>query len=124
MYNLLARKGQLFAILLGILLILIFLVPVITGLNSGGYGLGSIDLKTMSDSEKTDIFGYFSPGIMTTTYLVMFTAFLSFIVFGIWNMVKFPKKAIKSLIGFVVLIIVFFILYKTSDAETTGKLGK
>ena len=124
MYNLLARKGQLFAIILGLILIAIFLVPAISGLNSGGFGLGSIDLKELSPEKKSEVLGYFSPGITTTTYLVLFTAFLAFVVFGILNMVKFPKKAIKSVIGFVALFAIFFVLYKSSDAETGGKIGE
>ncbi len=124
MYNLLARKGQLFAILLGVLLVAIFLIPAISGLNGGGYGLSDISLKDMSASDKENIFGYFTPGIHTTAYLIMITAFLAFVVFGIWNLIKFPKQSIKSLIGFVALLVVFFILYSTSDAETGGKIGE
>lgn len=123
MYNLLSRKGQLFAILLGIVLICVFLFPAISGLNNGGFGLGEIDLKTMSDSDKSLIFGYFSPGITTTTYLVMFTAILTFVFFGIINFIKFPKEGMKSLIAFVVLCIVFYALYTTSEAETGGRIG-
>ena len=124
MYNLLARKGQLFAIVLGLILIAIFLIPAISGLNSGGFGLGEIDLKVLSADDRSKVFGYFSPGITTTTYLVIFTAFLTFVVFGIINLIKFPKAGIRSIIAFAVLCIVFVILYKTSDAETTGKIGR
>ena len=55
--------------------------------------------------------------------MIILAAALALVVFGIINIMKFPKAAMKFGIGLVVLAIIFFALYATSSMEQGGKLG-
>ncbi|HMQ08449.1 MAG TPA: hypothetical protein PKC30_14200 [Saprospiraceae bacterium] len=120
MYNFLTRNGQLVSLGLGLLVIAIFLISTLLGFNADS----AIDLSTDLNAYegKSDI-KFFNPGIGATVFLIFLAAFLALVVFGIINLMKFPKGAIKFGLGFLALIIVFFILYATSSVETEGKLG-
>ena len=58
MYKLLTQKGQLFALLLGIAVIAIYLFSVIGGLSSAGYGMGD-DLNQIMKSNADADFSFF-----------------------------------------------------------------
>lgn len=113
MYKFLTKHGQTAALLLGLAVVAIFLITVLTGLSGAGYEM-STDLNALPDEAKAEI-GFFNPGIGLTVALAIVTAFLAFVVFGVWDLIKFPKSAIKFLIGLVVLVIIFLVLYFTAD---------
>ena len=48
---------------------------------------------------------------------------LAFVVFGVWNLIKFPKMIVKGAIAVVGLIVVIVIAYLVASGETTI-LGK
>lgn len=122
MYKFLIRNGQTAAVLLGIAVIVIFLVTVFTGFGSSPYGM-STDLNALSPEEKAGI-GFFNTGLGLTVILTILAFGLAFIVFGILDLVRFPKSAMKFIIGLVVLGIIFFALYSMSDVEMMGRIGK
>lgn len=122
MYKFLIRNGQAVALGLGVLVTAIFLISVFTGLSSAGYD-ASTDLNALPDETKANI-GFFDAGIKLTVFMIIIAGFLALVVFGIINLIKFPKAAMKFLAAFAVLAVIFGILYATSDVETAGKLGK
>ena len=118
MYKLLTKYGQTGALLVGIAVTAIFLITVMSGLSSAGYDMGT-DLNALDDEAKAAI-GFFDAGLWLTIVLAVIAIALAFIVFGVWDLIKYPKQAIKFLIGFVVLIILFFILYSSANPEVIG----
>ena len=121
MYKFLTKNGQSLALGLGVLVIAIFLISIYSGFSSAGYDM-STDLNKLSDAEQAEI-NFFDAGIGLTVALIIINFILAFVVFGILDLVKFPKNAIKFLIGAVALAIVFYILYATSNFDTSGRLA-
>ena len=120
MYKFLTKNGQSLALGLGVLVIAIFLIFAYMGFSGMEDGM-STDLNKLSKEEKGDI-NFFSPGLILTIAMIILAFVLAFFVFGIIDLIKFPKNAIKFAIGFVVLLIVFFALYATSSFDTAGRL--
>ena len=118
MYKLLTKHGQTGALIVGVAVTAIFLISVMSGLSNAGYDM-STDLNKLDDSAK-DAITFFNPGLYLTIALAVIAVILAFLVFGIWDLVKYPKAAIKFLIGFVALLIVFFIIYTTASPEVIG----
>jgi len=118
MYKLLTKYGQTGALLIGIAITAIFLITALSGLSSAGYDMGT-DLNALDDEAKAAI-GFFDAGLWLTIILAVIAIALAFVVFGVWDLIKYPKQAIKFLIGFVVLLGIFFILYSTASAEVVG----
>ncbi len=108
------------AIGLGLTVIAIFLISVIVGFNANPAIDMSTDLNAYEGKSEINLF---DPGIGATLFLVFIAAFLAFIVFGVINLLKFPKGAIKFGLGLIVLAAIFVLLYATSTVETSGKLG-
>lgn len=120
MYKFLTKNGQSMALGLGVLVIAIFLISIYSGFSSMGYDM-STDLNKLTDAEQAEI-GFFNSGIALTVAMIVIAFVLAFVVFGIFDLVKFPKNAIKFGIGLVGLIIVFYILYSTSSFDSVGRL--
>lgn len=120
MYNFLTKNGQLIALGLGILVIAIFLGSVVSGFNANAAIDMSTDLNAYEG--KKDI-TFFSPGLGATVAMVILAGVLALVVFGIINILKFPKDAMKFGIGIIALVLIFFGLYATSNMESAGKLG-
>ncbi len=118
MYKLLTKYGQTGALLVGIAVTAIFLITVMSGLSSAGYDMGT-DLNALDDEAKAAI-GFFNTGLWLTIVLAVIAIALAFVVFGVWDLIKYPKQAIKFLIGFVVLLVIFFILYSSANPEVVG----
>lgn len=122
MYNFLIRKGQSVALIFGLICVAIFLGSAMSGLSSAGYDIGT-DLNSLSDEAKAGI-SFFNPGLKLTLGLVIVALVLALVVFGVVDLIKFPKGAIRVLAGVAVIGIIFFALYSMSDVETAGKLGE
>ena len=120
MYTLLAKKGQLFAIVLGTVSVAIFLFSVIGGLSSAGYDMSS-DLNAIMKSNPGQEFNFFNPGMIITGILIV-AATAAAVFFGLFQMLSSPKNSLKAIIGIVVLIGLFFILYSTSSADMDGAI--
>ena len=122
MYNFLTKNGQMIALGLGVLVIAIFLGSVVTGFNSNAAIDMSTDLMNLDPEVRGNI-NFFNPGLGATIGMIFIAAILALVVFGIINILKFPKDAMKFGIGLVVLGVIFFALYSTSTMEQTGKIG-
>jgi hypothetical protein len=121
MYNFLTKNGQTAALLLGILAIAIFLGSVFSGISSDPAIDMSTDLNKYDG--KADI-AFFNPGLGLTIGMIVLAAALAVVVFGIINLIKFPKAAIKFGMVLVLLAAIFGGLYATSTMESAGKLGE
>ena len=121
MYKFLTKNGQSMAMGLGVLVIAIFLISIYSGFSSMGYDM-STDLNKLTDAEQANI-GFFDAGIAITVAMIIIAFVLAFVVFGFFDLVKFPKTAIKFGIGLIGLVIVFYILYATSSFDNVGRIG-
>ena len=121
MYDLLAKKGQLFAILLGVVVILIFLGTVVSGLGSSGYSM-SDDLNRIMKDNPDQQFNFFNPGLGITVALVVICAVVA-VLFGLLQLVMAPKNSLKVIISVGALIVIFFALYSTANADFDSAIG-
>ncbi len=122
MYNFLVKKGQIFALLLGVGVVAIYLFTVLGGIKGAGYST-SDDLNLILKSNPNADFSFFDTG-MTLTLALIVIAVAAAVLFGIFHLITSPKGSIKIIIGVAVLGILFFALMNTSEAETTGKIGE
>ncbi len=114
MYQLLAKKGQLFAIILGVAVVAIFLGSIFSGLGSSGYSLGD-DLNQIMKDNPGQTFDFFNPGLYLTAGLIGLALLLA-VVFGLWQLISAPKQSMKGIIGMVVIGVAFFALYSSSSS--------
>lgn len=118
MYNKLVKHGEAFAVGFGLLCILIFAVGIIQGFNSAGYDMNT-DLTTMEDKSQIN---FFNSGLYITIFLGVLCILL--MLGGIfWDLIRNFKSGSKFLIGFAVLIVVFFVLYSTASYDSGGRFG-
>jgi len=118
MYKFLTKNGQLLAILLGAIVVVIFLVSVFTGLDGAGYSVGDDLNKIMKDAPEGDkpTFDFFNPGLYLTGGLAGI-ALLAAVIFGLWQLISSPKQSMKGIIGMAVIAIIFFAFYSNAIAE-------
>ena len=119
MYKLLTSKGQLIAIGIGLISVLIGIGSIVSGVKSK-YDI-SEDLNAIMKSTPDATFDFFNPAIFVVIALIAI-AFISAILFGIFGLLSDPKGSMKTLLAFAGLAILFFILYSTAGVENTGRL--
>lgn len=112
MYKMLTKHGQLAAFSLGLLVIIIFMVSVMSGIE----GFNALSKEDQYSSTIFDM------GIRLTLVLLAICA-LAALLFALYQTVTHPKAALKGIISLVVLVILFGVLYSTSVAETTGPVA-
>jgi hypothetical protein len=112
MYKILTKHGQLAAFSLGLLVIIIFMVSVMSGIE----GFNALSKEDQYSSTIFDM------GIRLTLVLLAICA-LAALLFALYQTVTHPKAALKGIISLVVLVVLFGILYSTSVAETTGPVA-
>lgn len=112
MYDLLVKRGQMFAFVFGGIFVAIFLAMVFGGLGK----LGASPTNEML--YPTSIFDF---GIKGTKMLVYLGAFAA-IAAELYYMVTNPKTAIRLLIGLAVLAVLFFIGYAMSSDQITDTM--
>ncbi|MCB0665790.1 MAG: hypothetical protein KDC80_08215 [Saprospiraceae bacterium] len=113
MYKLLTKHGQLAAFGLGLLVIIIFMVSVMSGIEG-------FDALSKEDQYNSTIFDM---GLKLTLVLLVVCA-VAAILFAIYQMITNPKAALKGMVALVVLVILFFVLYSMSVAETSGPVAE
>ncbi len=112
LYKLMTKHGQLFAFLLGLLIVAIFFVTITT----------NVDAFEMMDEEDQAEATLFDFGLRATITLIIVNAIIA-LLFGIWFLIKEPKRSLKMIIGFVVLIVVFLITYNSADPGFDGPIA-
>lgn len=122
MYELLAKKGQLFAIILGVGVVLIYFATVISGIGSAGYSM-SDDLNQVLKNNPDQSFDFFNLGLTLTIGLVVIAAVIA-VGFGLWQMISSPKNSLKGIIGIAAIVALFFVLYSSADSDMASSIGK
>lgn len=122
MYSLLAKRGQLFAILLGVALVTIFLGTVIGGLNSAGYSMSS-DLNQIMKDNPDQTFDFFNFGLYATVGLIAVAA-IAALLFGLFQMLTNIKGSLTGIISLVAIIGIFFAFYSTAPDDLTGPISE
>ncbi len=121
-YNLFNTKGQMIALLIGVVCSAIILISIFTGLSGAGFD-ASTDLNAVLKNGGGDGFNFLNP-VIAVPLLLVAVAFLVAIVFGLGQLISNPKNSMVFLISIAVLLGLFFILYSTSTAESTGKIAE
>lgn len=122
MYKLLTDKGQLFALLLGLVCIAIFLGTVLSGISGAGYSV-SDDLNQIMKNNPAADFSFFNPGI--TVVLVLIAVALIFaVLFGLFQLVSSPKSSMKGILGAVAIVAIFFITYNMAGSDISGPIAE
>jgi hypothetical protein len=108
MYKFLTKNGQTLAFGLGVLITVIFL---------GGVLSGSSEFAMMSKEDQAQT-GIFNFGLASSIFLII-VAVILLLGFGLWHIATDLKGSVKGLIGFGILLAVFFITYATASTEVT-----
>jgi len=112
MYKIFTKHGQLMAFGLGAVVIVIYYISIMSGLD---------EFNSLSADDRATT-GIFNLGLQATGVLLIICA-AAMILFGIYHVITNPKGAIKGIIGVAVLVILFFILYSMAVPETSGIVG-
>jgi hypothetical protein len=114
MYKLLTKYGQLMAFGLGLLVALLFLISV----------LGGIDSFNSLAEEEQGTTGIFNVGLYGAIAMCIICA-VAILGFGLYHAISNPRGAMKFLIGFGALAVLFIIFYAMSAPieEAEGRLG-
>lgn len=121
MYSLLAKRGQLFAILLGVAVVVIFLGSVIGGLSGAGYNMGT-DLVQVLKNDPAQKFTFFDIGLYLTIGLVIVAAVLA-LLFGLYQMLTNIKGSMTGIISLAVIAAIFFGFYSSAPDDLTGAIA-
>ena len=121
LYNFLTGKGQLIALLLAIVCVLIVMVSIFTGIGGAGYEVGTDLVSILKDPDSTQEFNFFNPAIAIPVTLII-VAMAALVIFGVISVASDPKGSIKVLISGAVVLVLFFLFYSMSESETAGKI--
>lgn len=114
MYNFLVKNGTAVAMGVGTVVTLIFIISVWAGLSGSGYDL-STDLLNV-DYKSVNAFNL---GMYLTIVLGAIAIILMLVGIA-YDLVSNRKSSMKMIIGLLVLIVVFVILYSTASYDTGG----
>lgn len=112
LYNLLTKRGQLFAFLLGLIIALIFF-GIVTA------GSAEFEMLSEEDQEQSNLFNF---GLYAAIYLVIINAVIA-LLFGVWFLIREPKRSIQMLIGLGIILVIWFITYSTADPGFSGPIA-
>ncbi len=121
LYNFLTGKGQLIALLLAILCVVIVLGSIFSGIGGAGYDVGTDLVSILKDPDSTQEFNFFNAAIAIPMTLIIIAA-AALVIFGLLSLVSDPKGSMKFIISAAVVLVVFFLFYSMSQSETTGKI--
>lgn len=114
-YNYLSRKGTFIAFLATVILIVITIVPIIIGLEA----FDAIPAERQAYADEGNIFriGLLISGILLILGIV------AAILLSLLQVLSNPKAALKGLLAFGAVVILFFILYAMASTTGTGTYG-
>lgn len=112
MYKLFSKYGLLFAFVIGLVFVLIFFLPVVSGLPEG--------FSLLPDEEQTAT-NVFDVGLKATGALFVATVIIT-ILASLLSLVKNPKGAVKGIIALAILLVVMFVLYSMSAGEDGNRV--
>lgn len=109
MYKFLTKNGQTLAFGLGVLVTVIFLITVVSN-------MGEFSVMEKEQQAQTSIFDTGLYGAIIFTIIAAF----AMLAFGIIQVASDFKGSIKGILGFAVLLIIFFVAYSTADTEPSA----
>jgi len=122
MYKLLTDKGQMFALLLGLVCIAIFFGTVLSGLGGAGYSV-SDDLNQIMKNNPGADFSFFDTGIVLVAALIAI-ALIAAVIFGLLQLISSPKSSMKGILGVIGILVLFFIAYNMGSTDSTGPIAE
>lgn len=111
MYTFLSRNGQTLGFALGFVVVAIFLIRVISGMDAFN------DLSAEAQAS-SDIFNF---GLYAAFVLIAIAA-VAALLFGIFHLLTNLKGSLKFVIALVAVLAVFMIGYNMADADMTGPI--
>lgn len=121
LYNLFNKRGQLIALGIGLVCIIIIFSSIFAGLSSGGFDT-STDLNQVMKNGGGDGFNFFNSAYLLPVFLTIL-AITVILVFGLKGLVSNPRGSLTFLIAVGVLLALFFLFTSISGSETTGKIA-
>lgn len=109
MYNLLIKRGQTFAFLLGAIVLLIYIMITLGGQEA---------FAAAGSPEDSDLFNF---GIKAAIAMGVICLAIA-VLFGLYHMLTNMKGAMRGIIGVIALVAIFLIAYTMADASATGKM--
>ena len=117
----LTKNGQLFALILGVVSIVIALFSLTSGIKSAGYST-SDDLNAIMKNNENFSLDFLNAGLGVIMLLVGL-ALAAWLIFSLLGLFSNPKGSMKFIIGLAVILGLFFILYSMAEHETTGRVS-
>ncbi|MCO6491586.1 MAG: hypothetical protein J5I98_24430 [Phaeodactylibacter sp.] len=108
MYKFLTKNGQALAFGLGVLITVIFLVTVLSG-------VGEFTALPEEEQDQTGIFNFGLGGAIALTII----AALALLAFGLFQIASDFKGSMKGIIGFGILLVIFFVSYSMASGEAS-----
>lgn len=121
LYKLFSSKGQMFAFILGLVVVLLILGSVITGLSGAGYDM-STDLNQVLKNSETEEFNFFNL-LVTLPVILIGLALVFAVVFSVIQLFSDPKGSMKAIIGLGIVVVLFAVFYSMASPETAGRIG-
>ncbi|KGE89432.1 hypothetical protein [Phaeodactylibacter xiamenensis] len=106
MYKFLTKNGQTLAFGLGVLITVIFLISVVSN-------MGEFTAMAEEKQMETTIFDFGLYGAMALAVI----AAAAMVIFGLAQVVTSFKSSMKGILGFVALLVVFFVSYSMTDTD-------
>jgi hypothetical protein len=108
MYKFLTKNGQTMAFGLGVLITVIFLISVVSN-------MGEFTAMAEEKQVETSIFDVGLYGAIALTII----AAVAMVVFGLFQVITSFKSSMKGILGFVALLVVFFVSYSMTETDVT-----
>ena len=121
-YNFLTKYGNLLALTVSVIILIIFFININSGFNELGFDTNT-DLAKVIHSDNPPEINFFNFAIKAAIVMTVIAA-LAWVLFGIVGLFLDPKGSLKFIISFVILIVLFVIFYNMAPTEGTGKLGE
>ncbi|MDX1665989.1 MAG: hypothetical protein R3350_02120 [Saprospiraceae bacterium] len=112
MYNFLVANGQRIAFGLGVIITAIFLINVTSGMEQ-------FSALPEEQQPQTKIFNFGISGALALTAL----AAIAMLLFGLAQVFSQFRSSVKGIIGFLVLLGIFFGAYTMASGEATGPIA-
>jgi hypothetical protein len=108
MYKFLTKNGQTLAFGLGVVITVIFLATVLSN-------VGDFTAMEEEKQQETNIFNFGLYGAIALAVI----ATIAMVIFGLYHVAADFKGSIKGILGFAVLLVVFFVAYSTASTEAS-----
>lgn len=108
MYKFLTKNGQTLAFGLGVLITVVFLISVVSN-------MGEFTAMAEEKQMETTIFDFGLYGAMALAVI----AAAAMVIFGLAQVVTSFKSSMKGILGFVALLVVFFVSYSMTDTSVS-----